>query len=140
MSSLIGPEVSGVLLGGSLIIAIGARNAFILRQGLLQQHVFILCLICAVSDALLIALGVAGLGALIAGSEFLLTAVTLGGAAFLAVYAAMAFRRAINPVAMRAANSGRGSLKAAISTCLAFTFLNPHVYLDTVLLRRFLAT
>jgi L-lysine exporter family protein LysE/ArgO len=74
MSPILAPAVAGLLLGGSLIIAIGAQNAFILRQGLLRQHVFILCLICALSDALLIGLGVAGLGAIISGSETLIGA------------------------------------------------------------------
>ncbi|WP_420410023.1 LysE/ArgO family amino acid transporter [Hoeflea sp.] len=131
---MLAPAVAGLLLGGSLIIAIGAQNAFILRQGLLRQHVFILCLICALSDAVLIGLGVAGLGAIISGSELLIAAVTLGGAAFLAVYAVLALRRAISPSALAAAETGPGSLRAAMLTCLAFTFLNPHVYLDTVLL------
>ena len=134
MSSLFAPAIAGLLLGGSLIIAIGAQNAFILRQGLLRQHVFILCLICALSDAALIGLGVAGLGAIISGSPMLIAVVTLGGAAFLAVYAFMALRRAISPSALEAARTAPGSLKAAVLTCLAFTFLNPHVYLDTVLL------
>ena len=126
--------LSGFLLGGSLIVAIGAQNAFILRQGLLRQHVFVLCLICALSDALLIAAGVAGMGTLIAQSPTLIVVVTVGGAAFLLAYAAMALRRAFHPAAMQAAAAGSGSLKAALATCLAFTFLNPHVYLDTVLL------
>jgi L-lysine exporter family protein LysE/ArgO len=134
MTSLLAPAIAGLLLGGSLIIAIGAQNAFILRQGLLRQHVFILCLICALSDALLIGLGVAGLGAIISGSAILIALVTLGGAAFLAVYAVMALRRAISPSALEAARTAPGSLKAAVLMCLAFTFLNPHVYLDTVLL------
>lgn len=134
MTPLFAPAIAGLLLGGSLIIAIGAQNAFILRQGLLRQHVFILCLICALSDALLIGLGVAGLGAIISGSALLIGVVTLGGAAFLAVYAVMALRRAISPSALHAARTAPGSLKAAVLTCLAFTFLNPHVYLDTVLL------
>ncbi|WP_340161604.1 LysE/ArgO family amino acid transporter [uncultured Hoeflea sp.] len=134
MTPLIAPAISGLLLGGSLIIAIGAQNAFILRQGLLRQHVFILCLICALSDAALIGLGVAGLGAIISGSDILIAVVTLGGAAFLAVYAFLALKRAIKPSGMEAARSAPGSLKAAVLTCLAFTFLNPHVYLDTVLL------
>ena len=134
MPAFFAPALSGFLLGASLIIAIGAQNAFILRQGLLRRHVFVLCLICAISDALLIALGVAGLGTLIAGSRILLTIVTLGGAVFLAVYAVMALRRAFNPEAMKAANEDGGMLGTAIATCLAFTFLNPHVYLDTVLL------
>ncbi|WP_210205865.1 LysE/ArgO family amino acid transporter [Hoeflea marina] len=131
---MLAPALSGFLLGGSLILAIGAQNAFLLRQGLLRQHVFILCLICAGSDAALIALGTAGLGRLIAQSPLLLDVVTLGGAVFLAVYAALALKRAVHPGALKAAGEGGGSLKAAIATCLAFTFLNPHVYLDTVLL------
>jgi L-lysine exporter family protein LysE/ArgO len=126
--------VQGFLLGGSLIIAIGAQNAFILRQGLLRQHVFILCLICALSDALLIALGVAGLGTIISSSPNLITAVTIGGALFLFSYAFIAFRRAMNPTSMHASREGSKSLKGAIAACLAFTFLNPHVYLDTVVL------
>lgn len=134
MIELLSPAFTGLLLGGSLIIAIGAQNAFILRQGLIRQHVFILCLICALSDAVLIALGVAGLGALIAASPGLLMAITLGGAVFLAGYAVLALRRALHPEGLKAAARGSGSLKAAIATCLAFTFLNPHVYLDTVLL------
>jgi L-lysine exporter family protein LysE/ArgO len=128
------PFLSGLLLGASLIIAIGAQNAFILRQGLLRQHVFILCLICAVSDAALIVLGVGGLGTFIAQAPTLITIVTLGGVAFLASYAVIALRRALNPTAMTAAGSTGGSLKAAVAACLAFTFLNPHVYLDTVVL------
>jgi L-lysine exporter family protein LysE/ArgO len=126
--------IQGFLLGGSLIIAIGAQNAFILRQGLLRQHVFILCLICAMSDALLIALGVAGLGTLISSSPILIKAVTIGGAIFLFSYAFIAFRRAMNPTSMHASREGSKSLKGAIAACLAFTFLNPHVYLDTVVL------
>ncbi len=133
-SSILSAAISGFLLGASLILAIGAQNAFILRQGLLRQHVFILCLICALSDALLIAAGVAGLGTLIATSPRLITAVTIGGALFLFAYAFLAFRRSMHPEALYAAKRGEGSLKAAIAACLAFTFLNPHVYLDTVVL------
>jgi L-lysine exporter family protein LysE/ArgO len=134
MPALLSAGLSGFLLGASLIIAIGAQNAFILRQGLLRQHVFVLCLICALADAVLIAAGVAGLGTLVASSPRLLAAVTLGGAAFLLAYAAVAFRRAWRPQALRPASEGGGSLSAAALACLAFTFLNPHVYLDTVLL------
>lgn len=134
MSSLLPAGLSGFFLGASLIIAIGAQNAFILRQGLLGRHVFILCLICALSDALLIAVGVAGLGALIATSPTLIAVVTAGGGLFLLAYAAMAFRRALKPDALQAADTGEGGLRTAVIACLAFTFLNPHVYLDTVLL------
>ncbi|TWG94666.1 L-lysine exporter family protein LysE/ArgO [Mesorhizobium sp. J18] len=132
--ALLAPFLSGFLLGGSLIVAIGAQNAFILRQGLLRRHVFVLCLICALSDALLIVAGVAGLGTLVAQSPLLITAVTVGGAIFLFCYAFLAFRRALHPDAMKVSGKDGASLKAAVAACLAFTFLNPHVYLDTVLL------
>jgi L-lysine exporter family protein LysE/ArgO len=131
---IISATLSGFFLGASLIIAIGAQNAFILRQGLIRNHVFVLVLICAISDALLIAAGVAGVGSLIAQSPILISVVTLGGALFLAGYAFIAFKRAMRPEAMMTGNDERLSLKAAIATVLAFTFLNPHVYLDTVLL------
>ena len=115
-------------------MAIGAQNAFILRQGLKREFVFLLCLICALSDALLIAAGVAGLGTLVRQSPMLLLAVTAGGALFLFAYGVLAFLRAARPQAMQAGQGAAGSLSAAVAACLAFTFLNPHVYLDTVLL------
>ncbi|MBO9193658.1 LysE/ArgO family amino acid transporter [Rhizobium sp. NPDC090275] len=130
----ISAALSGLFLGASLIIAIGAQNAFILRQGLLRSHVFILCLICALSDALLIAAGVAGLGTLVSQSPTLITVVSLGGMLFLGTYSFMAFRRALHPGAIEAGTPEPLGLKAAVATCLAFTFLNPHVYLDTVVL------
>ncbi|PHP68424.1 amino acid transporter [Zhengella mangrovi] len=126
--------LSGFLLAASLIIAIGAQNAFILRQGLLREHVFLLCLLCSMIDALLITAGVAGLGTLIAGAPALIWWVTLGGAVFLSAYALIAFGRAFHPGALRAARESGGSLKQAVLTCLALTLLNPHVYLDTVVL------
>ncbi len=129
-----GAAIAGFLLGGSLIIAIGAQNAFILRQGLVRAHVFVVCLIAAVSDALLIAAGVAGLGTVVARSPVLIGVVTVGGAIFLAGYAVLAFRRALHPHGLEAANRTAAGFWAAVSTCLALTFLNPHVYLDTVLL------
>lgn len=125
---------SGFALGGSLIVAIGAQNAFILRQGLIRSHVFVLCLICALSDALLIAAGVGGLGTIVSQSPVLISVVTLAGAVFLGAYSAMAFHRAAKPGAMVAGAPEPMGLKAAVLTCLAFTFLNPHVYLDTVVL------
>lgn len=131
---MITPFITGFTLGASLIIAIGAQNAFILRQGLLRQHVFILCLICAVADASLIAAGVAGVGVFIEQSPILLLLIRLGGGLFLIWYAWVAFMRSRNPEALHMTNESQSSLKAAIATCLAFTFLNPHVYLDTLLL------
>lgn len=128
------PAIEGFLLGGGLIIAIGAQNAFILRQGLLRQHVFILCLIASLADALLILAGVFGFGALVQANETLLLLVTLGGALFLGAYAVIAARRALSPQAMKASTEGPASLKRAVAILLSFTFLNPHVYLDTVVL------
>ncbi len=128
---------AGFLLGASLIIAIGAQNAFILRQGIARRHVFVLCLICALSDALLIALGVGGLGSVINSQPALIAVATWGGAAFLLWYASVALRRALAPQVMEVGVGSEGSaqtLRAAILTCLAFTFLNPHVWLDTVVL------
>ena len=127
--------VQGFLLGATLIIAIGAQNAFVLRQGLLRRHVLPICLVCAVSDALLIAAGVVGLGALVSANPTLLMAVTAGGALFLFAYAALAASRAWKGGVMDIEEAGRGgTLRAAIATVLALTFLNPHVYLDTVVL------
>ncbi len=126
--------LNGLLLGASLIIAIGAQNAFILRQGLLKNHVFILCLICALCDALLVAVGVMGFGELVSRSKTLITYVTIGGALFLFIYGLQALRRAFSPQSMQKSRSDGSALWTAIATCLALTFVNPHVYLDTVIL------
>lgn len=126
------PALEGFLLGGGLIMAIGAQNAFLLRQGLLQQHVFVLCLVAALSDAFLIVLGVAGMGALVRTSQMLLQSVTLAGAIFLAFYAVIAAKRALAPEGLKSTGKGVGNLGRAVSVLLALTFLNPHVYLDTV--------
>ena len=134
MTNLFIAASAGFFLGVSLIVAIGAQNAFLLRQGLLRQHVFILCLLCALSDALLIVVGVFGFGTLVSQAKWLIDIVTLGGAIFLFVYGFMAFRRVMSPDAMKAASQGAGNLAKAIATCLALTYLNPHVYLDTVVL------
>lgn len=140
MATFVHPLVTGFLLGASLIVAIGAQNAFILRQGLAREHVFVLVMICASADALLITAGVIGLGTLVAQATTLVTLVTVLGAIFLAVYAVVAFHRATRPLAMGLSTPGKRGLPAAITTCLAFTFLNPHVYLDTVLLLGSLST
>jgi L-lysine exporter family protein LysE/ArgO len=118
----------------ALIIAIGAQNAFVLRQGLARAHVLPVVLVCALSDALLISAGILGLGALVQQHPALLEAARWGGAAFLLVYGVMAARRALRPGSMQAADGASGSLKTALLACLAFTWLNPHVYLDTVVL------
>jgi L-lysine exporter family protein LysE/ArgO len=126
--------VAGFLLGGSLIVAIGAQNAFVIRQGVLNAHVFWICLFCSFSDATLIWAGVFGLGALIKALPWFVPVMTYGGAAFLLWYGFKAFRRALHPTGMGAAGETAGTLKAALLACVGFTLLNPHVYLDTVIL------
>ncbi len=126
--------LTGFLLGLGLIVAIGAQNAFVLRQGLQRRHVLVVTTICALSDAALIAAGVAGLGTLVSASPVLLAVATLGGAAFLAAYAVKAALRALSPGSLEAASRDEVDLGRTIAATLAFTFLNPHVYLDTVVL------
>ena len=135
MAPLSGPAAQGFLLGLSLILAIGAQNAFVLRQGLPRRHVLAVCLVCALSDAVLIAAGVAGFGALVERMPGLPRAMAWFGAAFLFWYGATRFRAALRPNdALRAAEGEAPSSRAAVATALAFTWLNPHVYLDTVVL------
>ncbi|TYP86246.1 LysE/ArgO family amino acid transporter [Blastococcus xanthinilyticus] len=126
---------TGLGMGLSLIVAIGAQNAFVLRQGLRLEHVTAVVAVCAVSDAVLILAGVAGNSWLAARLPDAITAIRLGGAAFLLGYAALAARRALRPSAIAVDAGGtRNGLLATVLTCLALTWLNPHVYLDTVLL------
>ena len=124
----------GFATGGALIVAIGAQNAFVLRQGLKREHVLAVVLVCALSDALLITLGVAGLGTLVQHSPVLLQVARYGGAAFLIAYGCIAARRAWAVSGMVMPSSTPLSLHAALATCLAFTYLNPHCWLDTVVL------
>jgi L-lysine exporter family protein LysE/ArgO len=131
---LLAAAVAGFLLGGSLIVAIGAQNAFVLRQGLRRKFVFPICLVCALADAALIAAGIAGLGTLVAQSGRVIQLVTIGGALFLFAYGVRSFFRALKPEAMEVSSERADRLVTALAACLAFTFLNPHVYLDTVLL------
>jgi L-lysine exporter family protein LysE/ArgO len=128
--------LAGLGLGLSLIVAIGAQNAYVLRQGLRREHVFAVIAICALSDLVLIFLGVAGAGWVFEQVPWLTTAVRFAGAAFLLVYAILAARRALRPAkGLDAAGSpARTPLGVVITTCLALTWLNPHVYLDTVVL------
>ncbi len=123
----------GFLTGLSLIVAIGAQNAFILRQGLLKKHVLVMVLICAISDATLIVLGVLGLGALISAVPWLLEAIRWVGVAFLVWYGSTSLKRFMKNESLKAAEAGSGNLKQTVLTTLALTFLNPHVYLDTVI-------
>ena len=128
--------LSGFALGFSLILAIGAQNAFVLRQGLRREHVFAVCLACALSDALLIAAGVAGFGALAGAAPWIEPAMRFGGAAFLLWYGARSLIGAWRggEALLAAREDTRASLAATLGTVLALTWLNPHVYLDTVVL------
>lgn len=126
---------AGFFLGFSLILAIGAQNAFVLRQGLKGEYVLPLVLTCAISDALLIAAGVAGFGALVLAFPLVVSLAKWGGAAFLIVYGFLSFRSALRAGdALETQGSMATSFGAAISTCLLLTWANPHVYLDTVVL------
>ncbi len=132
--SVLWAAVQGFSLGAGLIIAIGAQNAFVLRQGLARRHVLPVVAFCALSDAFLIALGAGGFGSVVASSPVLMRIVGYGGAAFLAAYGLRAFRNAWTGHSMGAADGDGGSLRAALLTAAALTFLNPHVWLDTVAL------
>lgn len=125
----------GFSLGFSLILAIGAQNAFVLKQGLRDEHVLLVCFICALSDALLILIGVSGFHVLVASFPVLVDIARLGGATFLFIYGLISFYNAwrvqqgLQPSEIKSNSAWQSAL-----TCLAFTWLNPHVYLDTVVL------
>jgi L-lysine exporter family protein LysE/ArgO len=126
---------SGLALGLGLIVAIGAQNAFVLRQGLRLEHVTAVVAVCAASDVVLIASGVLGAGAALSRAPWLIPAVCFGGAAFLLGYGFLAARRALQPGSLVSDSAGaRTGLAVTVATCLALTWLNPHVYLDTVVL------
>jgi len=124
----------GLLTGLSLIVAIGAQNAFVIRQGLTKKHVLLVVAICAISDALLILLGVAGLGALISGLPWLLEIIRWFGAAYLTWFGIRSIRSAFKTQTLDASGAQSSSAKTVVLSVLGFTFLNPHVYLDTVIL------
>jgi L-lysine exporter family protein LysE/ArgO len=138
---VIGPALAGFAAGLSLIVAIGAQNSFVLRQGLLRSHVALVVGVCVLSDLVLITLGVVGTGAIIRRAPAALEAVRWFGAVFLLVYGSLAAWRAIRGERLDHLTTGRGQSRAAVlGACLAFTWLNPHVYLDTVLLLGSLAS
>ncbi len=125
---------AGFGLGLSLILAIGAQNDFVLRAGLLRRYVFIVCLTCSVSDALLIYLGVSGFGRFVQSAPIVIDAMRYGGAIFLFLYGAKSLYSAWRGGTGLNAEGEFSTLPAAVLTCLALTWLNPHVYLDTVVL------
>ncbi len=126
------PFAVGLLTGLSLIVAIGAQNAYVLRQGVRREHVGVVVAICAISDAVLIAAGTAGIGALVSAHPGILTVLTWAGAAYLVWFAIRSFISAWRPEALTQA-APRSHASVALTT-LALTWLNPHVYLDTVLM------
>jgi len=136
---VISSALAGFAASVALIVAIGAQNAFVLRQGLRQEHVLAVVVICALSDALLIAAGIGGLGAVVTARPAAVTLIKWVGAVFLLGYAVLAARRALRTGpsgagALRPTERAPATLRATLLTCLALTYLNPHVYLDTVLL------
>jgi L-lysine exporter family protein LysE/ArgO len=132
---------AGLGLGLSLIVAIGAQNAFVLRQGLRLEHVAAVVAVCFLSDAVLITAGVGGAGAVVTRVPEVVRLVCFAGAAFLLAYGVLAARRALHPAALLPdAGGARAGLAVTVTTCLALTWLNPHVYLDTVVLLGSLAS
>ncbi|MFG3019627.1 LysE/ArgO family amino acid transporter [Streptomyces sp. NPDC048254] len=136
MSSSLAAAAAGFGSGLSLIVAIGAQNAFVLRQGVRRDAVLAVVGICALSDAALISLGVGGVGALVVAWPGAVRAVGRVGGAFLLCYGVLAARRVLRPGTggLRTEGAAAGSRRRAVLTCLAMTWLNPHVYLDTVFL------
>lgn len=126
--------IPGLLAGLSLIIAIGAQNAFVIRQGLTKKFVLLTVLICAISDALLIALGASGLGALIKTNKNVLEFVRWFGVVYLLWFAFKSAKSALKKEILSSAGEASADRKSVILTVLGLTFLNPHVYLDTVIL------
>jgi L-lysine exporter family protein LysE/ArgO len=128
--------LQGFGLGASLIVAIGAQNAFVLRQGLKRQYLLVVALTCTIIDAVLILIGVAGLGTLISSTPILTAIALWGGAAFLLFYGFRSFRSAANAGSLKANGEAAkpSDLRATILTTLALSLLNPHVYLDTVVI------
>ena len=127
--------LAGLGLGLSLIVAIGAQNAFVLRQGLRREHVVAVVAVCTLSDVVLILAGVGGTGAVLQRVPWLVPVVQVAGGLFLLGYAGLAARRALRPGALDTSATGeRAGLGAVVGTAVALTWLNPHVYLDTVLL------
>ena len=126
--------LKGFGIGGSLIMAIGSQNAFVLSNAIKNQHIGAMVLICVVLDTLLIWAGVWGLGSLIQQYPYLIHLATWGGAAFLALYGTYALQRALKPNALKTQDLKPTALKTTVITLLALSLLNPHVYLDTVIL------
>ena len=125
--------IPGFLTGLSLIVAIGAQNAFVIRQGLLRSHVLLVVAVCSLSDAFLIVLGTGGLGEIVKANEHLLTFIRWFGVAYLTWFGIRSLRSACKDNQLLASGAAETSWKKILATVLALTYLNPHVYLDTVI-------
>lgn len=131
---MIHASFAGLLTGLTLIIAIGSQNAYVLRQGILRSHVLVVVSVCAVSDLILITAGVGGMGAIVARADWALEVLRWFGVVFLGWYGIGSFRRALRPEGMTAADTAPEPVIRVIAKAAAFTWLNPHVYIDTLLL------
>lgn len=129
---MIHASIAGLLTGLSVIIAIGAQNAYVLRQGVLRSHVGAVVTLCTLSDVVLISAGVAGMGTVVDRAGWLLEGLRWVGVAFLGWYGVSALRRAVHPAALVPADAPREPLRTVLSKVAAFTWLNPHVYIDTL--------
>lgn len=125
---------TGLLTGLALIVAIGAQNAFVLRQGLARRHVGPVVAVCALSDLVLIMAGVSGIGVVVENAPWVVDVVRWAGVAFLTWYGVSSLVRARRPVSLAAARGDSAALTPTVAKAFALTWLNPHVYLDTVLL------
>ncbi|DAC67398.1 TPA: amino acid transporter [Candidatus Thalassarchaeaceae archaeon] len=126
--------LEGFALSIGLILALGPQNVFVMRQGLMRSHVFAVCLACSVFDALLITAGVLGVGSILAGIEGAEFMIAIGASIFLISYGVLRIKSAMSPVGMSTEGEGESDLAPTIAAAAAFTFLNPHVYVDTLLL------
>ena len=131
---MLGSALEGFALSIGLILALGPQNVFVMRQGLMRSHVFAVCLACSVFDAVLITAGVLGMGSILSrieGAEFI---IAVGASIFLVSYGLLRIKSAMNPLGMTTEGEGENELAPTIAAAAAFTFLNPHVYVDTLLL------
>jgi L-lysine exporter family protein LysE/ArgO len=132
--------IAGLLTGLSLIVAIGAQNAYVLRQGILRSHVWAIVVVCAASDLILIAAGVSGVGTVVGIAPLALELVRCLGVGFLLFYAAGSLRRAVGPSGVATSPGAHETRRRAVGRALTLTWLNPHVYLDAVLIGSLAAT
>jgi len=131
---MFGSALEGFALSIGLILALGPQNVFVMRQGLMRSHVFAVCLACSLFDAALITAGVLGVGSILAGIQEAEFTIAIGASMFLISYGLLRIKSAINPVGMSTEGEGESELAPTIAAAAAFTFLNPHVYVDTLLL------